>query len=344
MRKKHGAKKSVEKFQEPSELINNIDFDVLQGAEFKDGGEVGNKQTYAKWKGLVNMSKSELKEFYDSKEGKEAGLKAYEAKAQGIDSGRESARWIYKMKSTPVAEWTPAMWKWANKQISFISRMKGVKGDLYDSKGNKTRKHTALLIWGHNPEKYNEGGMTDFKFKNKNNVLKNNTPTKTQNNTIMEDLKFNELPHIDTVSNGDAVLIREEVFGGDMEKPKHIGTRYITCQVMGKGGIAGTLNLKVKKSVGANAYKMNEMIERPLRDVIETGKKLIVEPISDTASKLGMDDLFQGDLVGYKGGNYEVGGVTACGKFVKCKNDKGLDSEIELEEFMDNSTLIKRKK
>jgi hypothetical protein len=175
-------------------------------------------------------------------------------------------------------------------------------------------------------------------------VLKNNTPTKTQNNTIMEDLKFNELPHIDTVSNGDAVLIREEVFGGDMEKPKHIGTRYITCQVMGKGGIAGTLNLKVKKSVGANAYKMNELIERPLRDVIQTGKKLIVEPISDTASKLGMDDLFQGDLVGYKGGNYEVGGVTTCGKFVKCKNDKGLDSEIELEEFMDNSTLIKRKK
>jgi GNAT superfamily N-acetyltransferase/dihydrofolate reductase len=125
---------------------------------FKQGGEVDTKQTYAKWKGLVNMSKSELKEFYDSKEGKEAGLKASEAKAQGIDSGRESARWIYKMKSTPVSEWTPAMWKWANKQISFISRMKGVKGKLYDDKGNKTRKHTALLIWGHNPEKYNVGG------------------------------------------------------------------------------------------------------------------------------------------------------------------------------------------
>ena len=158
MQKKHRANKSIEKFQEPSELINNVDFDVLQGAEFKQGGDVDTKQPYAKWKGLVNMSKSELKEFYDSKEGKEAGLKASEAKAQGIDSGRESARWIYKMKSTPVAEWTPAMWKWANKQISFISRMKGVKGKLYDDKGNKTRKHTALLIWGHNPEKYNVGG------------------------------------------------------------------------------------------------------------------------------------------------------------------------------------------
>jgi len=159
----------------------------------------------------------------------------------------------------------------------------------------------------------------------------------------MEDSKFNELPHIDTLSNGDAILIREEVFGGEMEKPKHIGTRYITCQVMGRGGIANTLNLKVKKSIGANAYNMGEMIARPVRNILENGKRLIIEPITDTATKLGMDDLFKGDLVGYKGGNYEVGGVTPCGKFVKCKNNTGAESEIELEEFMDNSTLIKRK-
>jgi hypothetical protein len=63
-----------------------------------------------------------------------------------------------KMKDTPVAKWTPEMWKWANKQISFVSRMRGNKGDLYDDNGNKTRKHTSLLIWGHNPEKYNTGG------------------------------------------------------------------------------------------------------------------------------------------------------------------------------------------
>jgi len=122
---------------------------------FKKGGETDgiDKETYQKWKSLVNMSKTELKEFYDSEEGKEAGLSAGQAKSLGIDSGRESARWIMKMKDTPVSEWSPTMWKWAKKQISFISRMRGNKGKLYDEQGNKTRKHTSLLIWGHNPEK-----------------------------------------------------------------------------------------------------------------------------------------------------------------------------------------------
>lgn len=116
------------------------------------------KEVYSKWKRLVNMSKSELQTFFDSADGKKAGLSAKEAKEQGINSGRESARWILKMKSTNVNDWTPTMWKWAKKQISFISRMSGVKGDLYDKDGNKTRKHLALLIWGHNPKKYADGG------------------------------------------------------------------------------------------------------------------------------------------------------------------------------------------
>lgn len=114
--------------------------------------EILKQETYKKWKSLVNMSKSELEKFYNSEEGKEAGLSSSEAKEKGIDSGRESARWIMKMKDTPVAEWTNDMWRWSRKQISFISRMRGNKGGLYDDKGNKTRKHTSLLIWGHNPE------------------------------------------------------------------------------------------------------------------------------------------------------------------------------------------------
>lgn len=128
--------------------------------ESKEGKEL-DKQTYNKWKSLVNMSKSELENFYNSQEGKDAGLSPSEAKEKGIDSGRESARWIMKMKDIPYSEWTPNMWKWAKKQISFISRMSGNKGGLYDDKGNKTRKHTSLLIWGHNPEKnkYNDGGQ-----------------------------------------------------------------------------------------------------------------------------------------------------------------------------------------
>lgn len=134
--------------------------DLLANFVYKNGGEVDDhKETYAKWKSLVNMSKSELEKFYNSEEGKVAGMKPSEAKSQGIDSGRESARWIMKMKDTSVSEWTPEMWKWAKKQISFISRMSGNKGSLYDDKGKKTRKHLSLLIWGNNPDKKNTGGI-----------------------------------------------------------------------------------------------------------------------------------------------------------------------------------------
>ena len=131
------------------------------------GGEVDDKKkTYEKWKSLVNMSYGEVKKFYDSKEGKEAGLSSAEANKQGISNGRESARWVIKMKQTPKSEWTPTMWKWANKQISFISRMSGNEGGLYDDKGNKTRKHTSLLIWGHNPKK-----SSSMKFDNGGEII-----------------------------------------------------------------------------------------------------------------------------------------------------------------------------
>ena len=138
--------------------INNPDIRYSEGGVLDDD----KKEIYAKWKKLVNMSSSELERFYNSEEGKEAGLSTDKAHELGIHSGRQSARWILKMKDTPVAEWTNEMWEWAKRQIAFISRMSGNKGGLYDDKGNKTRKHTSLLIWGHNPKKqtmkYAEGG------------------------------------------------------------------------------------------------------------------------------------------------------------------------------------------
>jgi len=130
---------------------------------FYDSPE-GNKvdaETFKEWKSLVNMSTSELKTFYNSVEGKEAGLSESEAKNLGISNGRTSARWVMKMKDLPYESWTSDMWIWAKKQISFIKRMRGNKGSLYDDKGKKTRKHTSLLIWGHNPEKFNLGGNVE---------------------------------------------------------------------------------------------------------------------------------------------------------------------------------------
>jgi hypothetical protein len=154
-----------------NQFINYLYSELYIDDKYADGGEVDDKKKiYAKWKSLVNMSYGEIKKFYDSKEGKEAGLSSSEANKQGISSGRESARWLMKMKTTPKDKWKDEMWKWANKQISFISRMSGMQGELYDDKGNKTRKHTSLLIWGHNPKKntsmkYENGGATKgFKY------------------------------------------------------------------------------------------------------------------------------------------------------------------------------------
>ena len=183
----------------------------------KGGKLTGNdkKSIYKKWKSLVNMSASELEKYYNSEDGKTSGLTASEAQKQGIDSGRESARWIIKMKRTKLAEWTSDMWRWANKQISFISRMKGLKGSLLDSKGKKTRKYKSLLIWGHNPKKYkgtdifDGGGMTSENFfeSESSNSWKNEDKSKTylEDNSsdvskkefTLEDYEKNELPKLE---------------------------------------------------------------------------------------------------------------------------------------------------
>ena len=122
---------------------------------FNEGGTISSQKDviYNEWKKLVNMSASELTIFYNSEEGKVAGLSNEESDKLGISNGRESSRWIVKMKRTPYSKWTNEMFVWAKKQISFIKRMSGNRGGLYDEDGEKTRKHTSLLIWGHNPEK-----------------------------------------------------------------------------------------------------------------------------------------------------------------------------------------------
>lgn len=149
--------------------------------KYSKGGKITNKEkkvVFDKWKKLVNMTFTELSRYYHSKEGKESGLSEAEAKEQGISSGRESAEWILKMKKTNWKKWTDDMWKWANKQISFISRMSGLQGDLTDEKGKKTRKYKALMIWGNNPKKKNavsfkDGGTTN-QSNDKKDTIKNN--------------------------------------------------------------------------------------------------------------------------------------------------------------------------
>jgi len=116
------------------------------------------KELYARWRKLVNMSASSLEKWLDRQlelakkdPSKHPGMKQSTASKMGISTGRQSAKWIIKMKSTPVKDWTPEMWRWAGKQVSFISRMKGAAGPLKDENGEPTRKLLSLKVWGHNP-------------------------------------------------------------------------------------------------------------------------------------------------------------------------------------------------
>jgi len=107
---------------------------------------------YSDWKKLVNMSASEIEKFLDSEEGEDAGLSRKEASKLDISRGRDSARAIVRMKDKGKDDWSSNDWEWAQKQVSFISRMKGNEGPLFKD-GKMTRKMKSLLIWGHDPRK-----------------------------------------------------------------------------------------------------------------------------------------------------------------------------------------------
>jgi hypothetical protein len=204
------------------------------------------------------MSKSELEKFYNSEEGKVAGLTPSQAKSQGIDSGRESARWIMKMKSTSVKDWTPSMWKWAKKQISFVSRMSGNKGPLYDEKGNKTRKHTSLLIWGHNPKKKEAGGEIESQL----------------NNLNMNEVTYNQLPAINDLGVGKKFVLKEHFYDNEGGKPTHRGCRYLIVENMGDAQMADCLKLKVHHAFGGGGVTTRGIITRPIKNIMNKGREM----------------------------------------------------------------------
>lgn len=114
------------------------------------------------WEKLINMGPKELEDFIASEDGKKAGTKP----------GQQSARAIIDMLRTPYKDWTPKQHEWANRQISFISRMKEASGPLRDEKGRPTRKLLALKLWGYNPEKGKNVSKSLEDFNSHLNILK----------------------------------------------------------------------------------------------------------------------------------------------------------------------------
>ena len=145
-------------FQKFRELYEQL---LITEAEAKNTH--ADKKVWEKWRKLINMSAKEIEDFYNSDDGKDAGMKKGDADKAGIDSGRESARMLMKMipigSSFSQAEknWTPTMWRWCRKQNSFNSRMKGMRsrihGNPFEKNGKKTRWLKSMLIWGHDPRK-----------------------------------------------------------------------------------------------------------------------------------------------------------------------------------------------
>jgi hypothetical protein len=119
---------------------------------------------WSKWKSLINMSASEIQNFLDSEQGKDAGLTRKQAKQEGgIKTGRDSARALIRMIPTggtwekALDNWSHGDWAWARRQVSFNSRMRGMKPTSRDpykeDDGDYTRWYKSMLIWGHDPKK-----------------------------------------------------------------------------------------------------------------------------------------------------------------------------------------------
>ncbi len=143
-------------YYKPTETKHKMKISLV--SSLSSGLDTKQADLYARWKTLINMTPKAIKTFKEkqmaagNKDAKKyPGLKPKQASALGISSGVQSARWIMKMKTTPVKLWTPVMWTWCAKQVSFVSRMLGNPGPLTNDKGEPTRKTLSLMIWGHNP-------------------------------------------------------------------------------------------------------------------------------------------------------------------------------------------------
>jgi len=285
---------------EPGAVMHKENGEVLQ---FEDGGNIPeNNALYKEWKELVNMSAKEVADFKKTPEGKKAGLSKTEAKKQGVSSGQESAEWVIKMKNTPKKEWTAEMWKWAKKQINFIKRMSGVKGDLYDEKGNKTRKHTSLLIWGHNPEKMkleNGGSIPQNKEWSKEKCLDNillqiaeikefefHELQKEDNSHVIfftEELTPNEANTIDNIVKNMATVCKKylnnEILIGYKENYKSIAIQFKETKEQG-GEIELPLFQRKQRNIwipNLTTSKLESLLSKPVEQLTDDDKEDLLD-------------------------------------------------------------------
>ncbi len=171
--------------------------------------------------------------------------------------------------------------------------------------------------------------------------------TNEQKTKYMDSVKFAQMPDVNEIKVGKNIILKDEVFAQTGGVLKHAGTRYSSCEIIGNGSVKKNIKLRVIKSAGTQPLHPNDVIERPVANVLLNGRELPSQHIAsapDTKNqKHGMDDVYTGDEVSYKGANYAVGGMTEDRNFIRAKRADGNEENIALDDFMDNATLIKRK-
>jgi hypothetical protein len=123
------------------------------------------------WRRLVNMSGEEIAAFL-SDFGDVAGMSRADAASAGIKSGRDNARALLRMLDKAGAgrarevtyeaasrAWTPAEWRWAQRQAAYLRRALGqaraveerAGSPWYTDRGRPTRLLLAVNLWGRKP-------------------------------------------------------------------------------------------------------------------------------------------------------------------------------------------------
>lgn len=120
------------------------------------------KEIKKEWKKLINMSLSELKKWSDNDARLSASLSRGDAKEKGIKSGFESLEAIIRKKEKLKSgkEWTKNDYDNAKREISFVSRMRGMKnGEKMES--GYSKRDVSLRNWGHDPKTASFGTAID---------------------------------------------------------------------------------------------------------------------------------------------------------------------------------------
>ena len=107
-------------------------------------------ERYAKWRRVVNMRTSEVREFQRTHEATTSisvgGFRAFHL-------GQRSSKRLLAMRSKRPEEWTDEEWNWAGRQINTVQKLLHQSGPLLDADGAPTERLLLLRCWGHNPDR-----------------------------------------------------------------------------------------------------------------------------------------------------------------------------------------------